>query len=167
MRRQARSRSTIHLLAALSMFGTASIPHAAESTKARPKDWVGRPAAELIAVLGPPTRERPRKKDRLLVWMLDLHQGSYPLTGSGSVSVSATGDARGTYGAPPIPGDPTADPRGSVECTAFVDLAGVITRLNFPSGCTLPAKPAASDGEVSGEPARPQELPRSDTPKLP
>ena len=49
---------------------------AAKKKKNKPKDWVGKPVSELIAVMGAPEKERPGRNDenRILLWF------RYPIT---------------------------------------------------------------------------------------
>jgi hypothetical protein len=143
-----------------------SVPAPAAKKKNKPKHWVGKPVSELIAVMGAPEKERPGRNDenRILLWF------RYPITtpyadSQGRV-VTGSWDQDSDVDPPPIPGDPTVQQYRVIQCSVTVGPGGIISKVNLPKACHVPAAPEPGDEDHS-KPELPHQTDGDDDEKPP
>ena len=130
MRERAKVRTRVVSLLLTVLFAGLPAAEAGKSKTPKPKNWLGKPSHELVAVMGPPDETREKKNgSKILVWQ------RYPVV---ERDLGPSGEGPDATDAPPIPGDPTLVAPRMIECSVRVDAQGLIVKLSLPSGCTLP-----------------------------
>jgi hypothetical protein len=133
-----------------------SAPIFAGKNKTKSKHWVGKPASELIAVMGAPEKERPGRSEdkKVLIWF--RYPITTPLQDSDGDTASGAWATGMDVDPPPIPGDPTLQSARIIECTVTVGPGGIISKVNMPEACHVPAvRESGDDGVNSAKPELP------------